>query len=67
MSMNLELFESYLLAEKKSVIESDMRNLCIDAVNLGSDCVRERAITIDKASQYAETIILNALSKLKGE
>ncbi len=65
--MNLELFESYLLDEKNSVVASEMQRLCMDATAMTPEQVRERAMIIDKAAQYAESIIVNAIEKLKGE
>jgi hypothetical protein len=65
--MNLELFESYLLDEKNAVISGEMQRLCMDATAMTSEDVRERAMVIDKSAQYAESIIVNAIEKLKGE
>ena len=65
--MNLELFESYLLDEKNAVIAGEMQRLCMDATAMTSEDVRERAMIIDKAAQYAESIIVNAIATLKGE
>ncbi len=65
--MNLELFESYLLNEKNAVIAGEMQRLCMDATAMTPEQVRERAMIIDKAAQYAESIIVNAIDKLKGE
>jgi hypothetical protein len=65
--MNLELFESHLLEEKNDVIACEMQRLCMDATEMTPEQVRERAMVIDKAAQYAELIIVNAIEKLKGE
>ena len=65
--MNLDVFESYLLEEKNAVISSDMQRLCMDASSMPGLDVRERAMIIDKSAQYAESIIVNAIAKLKGE
>jgi hypothetical protein len=65
--MNLGMFESYLLDEKNAVIALEMQRLCMEAISMSGIDVRERAMVIDRSAQYAESIITNAIAKLKGE
>jgi site-specific recombinase XerD len=66
MTFDFNALERYLRQEKETIVVEEMKRLCFTANTKDGLTVRDEAIMIDKASEYAERMIDGLIQKIKG-